>query len=314
VIHYLSFVGSVGAIYALLAIALVFIWGQAGIVNLGLAGFFAVGAYTAALLSVKMGLPFIVGVATGAVTSAMTGVALTWITRRMDADYLAIVALGFAEALRLVLQNEAWLTGGTDGISGVPMPLRISSGSLAAEVYCGLVFAFLFLCGLLVRRLIRSPFGRALRATRDDAAVASMAGKNALAFRLKAFAVGAAVMGIAGALYAHLTSYIVPDIFSPTVTVYIFLAATIGGHTRVRGALVGAAVITVLLEGSRYIASHTTVLTPAQTAAAREVLIGASLIAILNLRGAGLFSPRNERAPADSVGVENERVELKTCE
>jgi branched-chain amino acid transport system permease protein len=186
VIHYLSFVGSVGAIYALLAIALVFIWGQAGIVNLGLAGFFAVGAYTAALLSVKMGLPFIVGVATGAVTSAMTGVALTWITRRMDADYLAIVALGFAEALRLVLQNEAWLTGGTDGISGVPMPLRISSGSLAAEVYCGLVFAFLFLCGLLVRRLIRSPFGRALRATRDDAAVASMAGKNALAFRLKA--------------------------------------------------------------------------------------------------------------------------------
>lgn len=313
-IHYLSFVVSVGAIYALLAIALIFIWGQGGIVNLGLAGFFAVGAYTAALFSVKLGLPFLVGVVAAAITSAAAGVVLTCITRRMEADYLAIVALGFAETLRLVLQNEAWLTGGTDGISGVPMPLRFVSGEFAPEAYCGLVVVFLVASGLVIQRLIRSPFGRALRATRDDPAVASMAGKYALAFRLKTFGVGAAVSGIAGALYAHLTSYIVPDIFSPTITVYIFLAATIGGHTRVRGALAGAAIITVLLEGSRFVASHTTLIAPAQAAAAREILVGALLIAILNLRGAGLFAPRNDRAPVDLSEAGHECAGLKTCE
>src|SRR5207342_33838 len=118
------------------------IWGLAGMVNLGLVGFFAVGAYVSALLTLKLGLPIAVGMASGAVLTAAVGVAVALVTVRLRGDYLAIVTLGFAETIRIVASNELWIANGTDGLSGIPGPLRGTLGPhLFNLLYLGIVVA-----------------------------------------------------------------------------------------------------------------------------------------------------------------------------
>src|SRR3954469_20472040 len=123
-LNYLLFIATIGSIYGLLALGLNLIWGGAGMVNLGLAGFFAVGAYTSALVTTTGHWPIPVGWALAVVAGGMAGLIVTLSTTRLREDYLAIVTLGFAEVVRLVASNETWLTKGTDGISGIPGPWR----------------------------------------------------------------------------------------------------------------------------------------------------------------------------------------------
>src|SRR6202035_1511626 len=122
--NYLISMAVSAGIYALMALGLNVIWGMAGMVNLGLVGFFAVGAYVSALLTLKLGLPIAVGMLAGAIAASLVGVAVTLVTVRLRGDYMAIVTLGFAETIRIVASNEIWLTNGTDGLSGIPGPLR----------------------------------------------------------------------------------------------------------------------------------------------------------------------------------------------
>jgi branched-chain amino acid transport system permease protein len=131
-----------------------------------------------------------------------------------------------------------------------------------------------------------------LRAIRDDEDVAAVAGKHVLAFKVKAFAVGAAVLGVAGALYAHATSYIAPDIFAPLLTLNIILALVAGGVGNNAGAVLGAVLIVGLLEGTRFAAPLLPFLAPAQIAAARELLISVLLLAILRVLPDGIIPER----------------------
>src|SRR5204862_6706858 len=125
----------------------------------------------------------------------------------------------------------------------------------------------------LMRRIDRSPYGRALRAIREDAQVAQVAGKPVLRFKAQAFALSAAVAGLAGALYAHFTSYIAPDLFLPLITVYIFLSVASGGTGRPAGALLGAYLVMALLEASRFLVEVIPGVTAVQRAAFKEMLI-----------------------------------------
>src|SRR5262245_21824047 len=113
-----------GCLYALMALGVNMTWGLAGMVNLGLIGFVAVGSYISALLTLKLGWPIIVGVLAGALAAALTGSVVALITARLRGDYLAIVTLGLAETIRIAASNEIWLTNGTDGLSGIPGPWR----------------------------------------------------------------------------------------------------------------------------------------------------------------------------------------------
>ena len=157
---------------------------------------------------------------------------------RLRDDYLAIVTLGFAEVIRLVALNERWLTNGSDGISGIKAPLkaelgrRISTCSISGWSRWSLIVVW-----ALLRRLDRSPYGRAMKAIREDQQLAAFAGKTVLRFKLQAFALSAAIAALAGALYAHFQSYISPDHFQPLITIYIFLAVTAGGVGRPSGAV-----------------------------------------------------------------------------
>src|SRR5882724_1525982 len=140
--HYLIAMGVTAGIYAIMALGMNVIWGMAGLINLGLVGFFAVGAYTSALLTLKLGWPIAAGLAAGTLVAAAVGVGVAMITVRMRGDYLAIVTLGFAETMRIVMSNELWIANGTDGLSGIPGPLRGTLGPhLFNLLYLGIVVA-----------------------------------------------------------------------------------------------------------------------------------------------------------------------------
>jgi branched-chain amino acid transport system permease protein len=273
---------------ALLGFALNIQWGQAGMVNFGLAGFYGVGAYVAAILAVRGGDPLLAILAAVVVTAAASAL-VSLATLRLREDYLAITTLAFAEAVRLVMLNEEWLTGGTNGIGSIPRPFveRIAPEHYEAAFLAGCLL-LLAVVYLLLERLIRAPFGRALRATREDDVVAATLGKNVLALRFKAFAVGGAVVGLAGALHAFYFTYIDPTQFASFVTVYAFMAVIAGGRGSNKGLLIGAATVMVLLEGSRFLKDLLPFLAAHQAASLRLVLIGVGLIALLIFRPNGI--------------------------
>jgi branched-chain amino acid transport system permease protein len=284
--------------YALMALGLNVIWGLTGMVNLGLVGFFAVGAYASALLTTKLLWPMPLGWAAGAVLAAAAGGIMALIVARLRGDYLAIVTLGFAEVIRLVAANEIWLTNGTDGISGIPGPWR---GQVSPQefnlIYLGIVWTAVALVFVLLARLSHSPFGRVLRAIREDEDIAAVAGKPVLWFKVRAFTIGAAVLGGAGALYAHYNAYIAPDGFAPLLTIYIVLALTAGGVGAMRGAILGAIFVIALLEGTRFLSATIPGVSPVQKAALREGAIALSLILLLRFRPQGLI-PEKTRTKA----------------
>jgi branched-chain amino acid transport system permease protein len=288
-------------LYGLLALALNLVWGMAGMINLGLVGFFAFGAYVSALASLKIGLPMAGALAAAVVFTAAVGAVMALTTARLRGDYLAIITLGFSEVVRLVASNEIWLTRGTDGISGIPGPWR---GRVTPEAF-NLIYLLLVVITLLgalwvMERIRRSPYGRVLRALRDDDQVVAVAGKRVIAYKIQAFAVSAGLLGLAGGLYGHYTSYIAPDAFVPLVTIYVVLALTAGGTGSNWGAVLGACLVVFFLESARFLTAWLPGLSPVQVAAVRELVIGASLILVLRWRPQGLVP---ERVPRMSLAA-----------
>ena len=281
-----------GGLYGVLALGFNLIWGMAGMINLGLAGFFALGGYVSALLTTKLGAPIVVGVVASMISAAAAGVVMALVTARLRGDYLAIITLGFSEVVRLIASNEIWLTRGTDGISGIPGPWR---GRVPPEtfnlIYFGLIALVVAVLLVLLERVRTAPYGRVLRAIRDDEQVAGVAGKPVTAFKVQAFALSSAVLGLGGALYGHYTSFVAPDTFSTLVSIYVVLAVTAGGTGTNVGAVVGALLVVFFMESTRF-ATGWLPLQPVQVAAVREFLIGASLIVVLRFRPAGLVPER----------------------
>ncbi len=297
--NYLLAMAIFAGLYALMALGLNVIWGLAGMVNLGLVGFYAIGAYGSALLTTRLGWPIGAGVAAGVVLAAAAGALVAVLTARLRGDYLAIVTLGFAEVVRLVAINETGLTRGTDGISGIPGPFRaVLTPSAYNLLMVSLVWSAVAVVGLALARLAGSPWGRVLRAVREDETVAGVAGKPVLRFKLQAFVAGAGVLGLAGALYAHYNAYVAPDAFGPLVTLNIVLALSAGGTGRMSGAVLGGILVVALAEGARFAGGALPSLRPVQIAALQQAGIGVLLIVILHVRPDGLLPERiRQRRP-----------------
>ncbi len=294
VVAMLTFAG----FYALLALGLNVIWGMAGMINLGLVGFYAFGAYVSALLTKKAGWPMLAGLVAAALLTAGVGAVMALVTARLRGDYLAIATLGFSEVVRITASNEIWLTNGTDGISGIPGPWRVQvSPATFNQIYLALVALAVAAALVVLERVRHSPYGRVLRAIRDDDQVAAVAGKPVRAFKVEAFALSAAIMGLAGGLYGHYTSYIAPEAFAPLISIYVVLALTAGGTGNNWGAVLGAVLVIFFMESTRFVIAVLPGLDAAQAAALREFLIGASLIVVLRARPAGLVPERIRRVP-----------------
>ncbi len=266
-------------------------------VNLGLAGFFGVGAYASALAT-GAGAPVLLGWGVAAAAGVAVGLLVTAATLRLRDDYLAIVTLGFAEMVRLVALNERWLTKGADGISGIAAPLKAELGTGGFNLfYLAIVSSIVVVVWWLLSRLDASPYGRTLKAIREDQELAAFAGKPVLRFKYEAFAVAAALAALAGALYAHFQSYFSPDHVQPLITIYIFLGLTAGGVGRPAGAVVGGYAVLLFLESTRFAADLMPGLQPVQVAALREILIGAALLVVLHLKPQGFLPETMPKAP-----------------
>lgn len=284
-------------IYALLAQSVMLSWGMTGLVNLGLAGFWAIGAYASALVTSAGGWPVPAGLLMALVAGSIAGLAVVFSTLRLRDDYLAIVTLGFAEVVRIVASNEIWLTRGTDGISNIPGGFVRTPPFAFNLAWLLVVSALVLAVWWALRRMSASPWGRALRAVREDPIVAAVAGKRVVRLKAEAFTISAAIAALAGALYGHFTSYIAPDLFQPLVTIYVFLAVTAGGNGRATGAVIGAYLLIAFLEATRFMAHGLPGVTALQAAALREIAVGVALILVLRLRPQGLFPERNQKAP-----------------
>ena len=296
-LSYLIFTLTIGGIYALLALSLNLVWGSTGMVNLGLAGFFGVGAYASALAT-GAGAPVLVGWGVAALAGVVVGLIVTVATLRLRDDYLAIVTLGFAEMVRLVALNERWLTKGADGISGIAAPFKSELGAAGFNVfYLAVVCVIVGATWFVLNRLDAAPYGRTLKAIREDQELAQFAGKPVLRFKFEAFALASALAALAGALYAHYQSYISPDHVQPLLTIYIFLALTAGGVGRPAGAVLGGYAVVIFLESTRFAADILPGLQPVQLAALREMLIGVALLVVLHLRPQGLLPETMPKAP-----------------
>jgi branched-chain amino acid transport system permease protein len=287
----LILIGIVICFSAILALALNFQWGLGGMVNFGLTGFYALGAYAAALLMLKAGAnTFVATLGAMAVVAAVCGLVAFITLRVAEEDYFAIVTLGVGEMLRLVALNEDWLTKGALGLTGVPRPF---GAAIPPEYYQYFLLALavvLLLATLwFLNRLARSPFGRLVRAVREDDVVAATLGKNVLWVRVRIFAIGGAIIGLAGSLHGFYYQYIDPTQFSNIVIAYAFMAVIAGGRGAHRGAILGAAVVMLLLEGSRFLKDLIPALDSDQLAAIRIIIIGVGLILLLIYRPQGFF-------------------------
>lgn len=297
-LNYATFFLTFASVYVILTLALNMQWGLAGLFNLGIAGFFAVGAYTTAIVTTGphpdylggFDLPIFVGCIAAMVTAGIVAFIIGLITVRLRTDYLAIATIGVAEIIRLVLKNEEWLTNGVRGIPGIPGPFG-GEPVLVLILLLVIVAAMYF----LVERARVSPWGRVLRAQRENEDGTLAAGKNTNRFRLQSFVVGSAFMGLAGALYAHFIGFITPQAFLPiygTFLVWVMLIA--GGAGNTLGAMLGGFIMWLLWSGSQIM---TDLLPPeyaTQAGAVRILLIGLLLELILQLRPQGLIPEKHD--------------------
>ena len=322
-LNYLVFFAITAGIYAVLCLGLNIQWGYTGLFNIGIAGFYAVGAYTSALLSGPppgpldwrtvggLQLPFPVGVLGAILASGIIASFIGFITLRLKEDYLAIATIGIAEVIRLALKNESWLTNSVWGIKHIPPPLHspIQKGisnflgahpdlSLWARGFISNAYNWFYLGMTLVilgtlywvsERSIRSPWGRVLRAIREDEAVASVAGKNVFQFKMQSFVLGAMIMGMAGSLYAHYAKFIDANTFEPlygTFLIWVMLIA--GGSGNSKGAILGAFVIWGIWAGTDFMSGHLA-LSATRVASLRVITIAVLLEFVLLIRPQGLL-------------------------
>ncbi len=276
--------------FMILSLALNLQWGMTGLVNFGVAGFYGIGAYASGILSTRLGWPVGVTVLLGGGVAAAFGTLVALLAMRLRGDYFAIVTLGFSEVARLVMLNEDWLTEGPRGLKVSARPFASwFSGEAYPLAYLVLVALVVALVFAIVELLRRSPYGRVLRAIRDDDVVAGALGKNVLRFRVQAFALGSAFMGVAGALFCHYVQNISPDSFLPMLSIFIWMSVIVGGAGNNKGLLLGAGVVMTILEGTRFLNDFVHVFNAETLASIRIIAIGVLLIVVLRFRPRGLI-------------------------
>lgn len=299
--NYAVFMAILVGIYALLALGLNIQWGFSGLFNAGIAGFFAIGAYTSAILtslpaSGRVGgfeLPMVLGLLAAMVVAALIAWPIGKICLRFRSDYLAIATIGVAEIIRLVVRTEDWLTGGVRGITGIPRPFGDLPYMESQMAYLAIVAVLLLAAYLLVERQLKAPWGRMMRAIRDNENAAAAMGKRVADRRLQAFVFGSALMGLAGALFVHFNRSVTPEAIDPMIATFlIWIMLILGGSGNNRGAILGAALIWVIWSVSELLTDRLPTEIAIQAKYVRVFIIGLTLQLVLRFRPEGILPER----------------------
>jgi len=300
--------------FALAALGLAVHFGFVGLLNFGIAGFMAVGAYGYAISTLTFGFPWWGAMIAGILASVVFAVLLGIPTLQLRGDYLAIVTIGAAEIVRLLFTSQAWqpVTGSADGLSGFqgsfrsvnPFPegdygfgpWQYTENQLWVLVFGAIVLA---LCVLLLWRLVNSPWGRVIKGIREDEDAVRALGKNVFAYKMQALIVGGVFGGLGGIIYV-LPSSTNPGVFITSLTFFVWTALLLGGAATVFGPLLGALIFWVL---QAFLGSFLPALvnigllgdfTSAQAGSLRYVLVGLGLMLIVIFRPQGILGNKKE--------------------
>jgi branched-chain amino acid transport system permease protein len=299
-IAYGAFFLTVASIYALVCLGLNLQWGSTGLFNVGVAGFYAVGAYTSAILTCPdfpgrvggFSLPVAVGWFGALAAGGLAALVVAVPTLRLRDDHLAISTFGIAIVIQLVALNFERLTGGPLGVNFIPRPLASWFGDSGRYglFYLAVVVAIVATAYWALERLVRSPWGRVLRAIREDETAAAALGKSPAVYRLQAFVLGSMLMGLAGGLHASFFGFISPADFQPILTFQAWTMLILGGSGSNRGAMIGAVAVWALWSAiGALLHSVLPAALQVRGAALQIVLIGVVLAAALVFRPRGLI-------------------------
>lgn len=278
-VHLIILIG----IYAILALSLQLALGYGGLLNLGHIAFYGIGAYTFAILDLK-GLPFLVCLSAAGLAAMVFGFLLAVPTRKLKGDYLALATLGFSFVTYAVFLNWMSLTRGPLGLSGIPRPVIFGINFFENINFLILTIVIAALVYFVIFRIVTSPFGRVLEATRDDELAARSLGKKTSRIKSIVLAVSALFAGISGALYATYITFIDPSSFTLFSLIPILLMVVVGGLVSLPGTVLGVIVVTLIPELLRFIGFPSSIIGPA-----RQIIYALILLAILNYRPRGFF-------------------------
>lgn len=269
-----------------------------------LLGFFAVGAYTIGILTSPespnylggFGWPPLLALPVAMLLSGLIAWPIGRICLGLKGDYLAMATIGIAEIIRLVLKNEDWLANGTMGISTVPLPFESLGQPWGNLVFLGFVLLFVVVLYIAAERAWASPWGRAMRAIRDNELAAAAIGKDVVRFRLEAFVIGAMVMGLGGALSAMYFKFIGSSATEPLLTTFlVWVMLIIGGSGNNRGALLGACLVWLIWSGTELLTNRLPAEWITRSSYMRALLIGIMLIVVLQRFARGVLPEKPPR-------------------
>ncbi|MFH1211418.1 MAG: branched-chain amino acid ABC transporter permease [Candidatus Woesearchaeota archaeon] len=278
-IHLLILIG----IYLILAISLQISIGFTGILNLGHIAFFAIGAYTSALL-VLNGFPFWLSFLFAGILAMIFGYALSLPIKKLKGDYLALATMGFSFVVYAVLLNWTELTRGPLGISRISKPSLLGISFSNNLAFLILTLVIVVVCYILIKRIISSPFGKVLESVRDDELASKTLGKNTSKVKALSLMISAFFAGIAGSLYAHYITYIDPSSFTIMALIPVLCIVIIGGLASLRGTLIATIIIVLLPEPLRFIGFPSSIVGPM-----RQITYALILLFILLYKPKGIY-------------------------
>ncbi len=294
VINFVIYLSTMIGIYSLLAMSLNFQVGFTGLINFGQVAFFCIGAYTSSLLVVNAGVPVFVGFLAAMTLGGIFGYIMSIPTKSLKSDYWAIATLASGEIVRLFALNEAWLTAGPFGVMGIPQILKdIISKDAYPVFYLLFVIACIIIVYIFLIMLTNSPFGRNLKAIRDDEELCLSLGKDTQKLKLQAMIVAGTVGGLAGALFAFYIQFISPENFQPIETFLMWAMIIVGGRGNFMGAIAGAVVIQLFNVSTRFLGNYVP-LGSDSMAALRMTIIGVLIILFLLYRPEGLIKEKKK--------------------
>ncbi|WP_270933458.1 branched-chain amino acid ABC transporter permease [Falsiroseomonas oryzae] len=292
---YILAVLAMAGIYAMLAVSYDLAFGYAGLFSVAHGAFFGIGAYAGALSMLNLGLPFPLALLAGAAAAGLVAAAIALPASRLEGDYLIVGSLAFAVICHELMLNLTEVTRGPMGIPGIPPPSLFGFDFDTPWLQLLVILAVLAVIGLVAWRIAASPYGRVLRALKDDPTALEAAGKSVRRRKLEILTVSAAMAGAAGVTYASYVAFIDPESFIARTSFVIIVATVLGGAGTLWGPAIGALVIWCVPEALRFAGIPATLRGPLN-----EIVYAALLILIVMLRPEGIAGRRRLRTRTET--------------